>query len=74
MAWRGAIVLIVMALLAWQWFIHCPVLRGVIVAFVIISCSPSGVMMIVREQAAALGSLIAFPGHGAIGLGPRWLG
>ena len=44
--------------------------RDLAVAFVIVSCSPGGVVAIVREQVAAPGSLVAFAGRSVDGLDP----
>jgi hypothetical protein len=49
MAWRDAIVSIVMALLAQWWFTNYPVRYELPVAFTMVSCSSSGIMAIVRE-------------------------
>jgi hypothetical protein len=70
MAWRSAIVPVVSALLAWRWFTNCPVWCGLAASFIIVSCSPGGVVATVREQAAALGSLVAFSGRDAADLDP----
>jgi len=43
MAWRDALVLVMMALLARWWFANCPVQQELAMAFIIISCSPHGV-------------------------------
>jgi hypothetical protein len=81
MAWRDATVPFIMALLAWWWFTNYSAQHDLVTAFIIISCSPSGIMAIVWEQVAAPGSLVAFIGHSASGLGlglrsqnPRRLG
>jgi hypothetical protein len=70
MAWRSTTVSVVSALLAWRWFTNCPVWCGLATSFVIVSCSPGGVVATVREQAAALGSLVAFSGRDAADLDP----
>ena len=57
---RVATVPVVLALLAWWRFTNRPVWCRLAVSFVIVSCSPGGVVATVREQAAALGSLAAF--------------
>jgi len=64
----GATVPVVSALLAWWWFTNCPVWCHLAVSFVIVSCSPGGVMATVREKATALGLLAAFPAHDATDL------
>jgi hypothetical protein len=53
--WRGAIVLAVMTLLARWWFANHPMRRDLAVAFIIVSCSPEGV---VHELVAVLGSSV----------------
>jgi hypothetical protein len=58
------------ALLAQWWLINCPARRDLAVAFVIISCSLSGVVASAREQIAAPGSLAAFACHDTSGLDP----
>jgi ACR3 family arsenite efflux pump ArsB len=68
MAWHDATVPVITALLAWWWFTNCVAQCDLVMAFIIISCSPSGVMAIVWEQVAAPGSLVAFIGHSASGL------
>ena len=72
-SWRSATVPAVTALLARWWFTNCPARCGLAVAFIIVFCSP-GVVVTVREQVAALRSLVAFPGCGAAGLDPGWPG
>jgi hypothetical protein len=49
MVWRDATVPVVMTLLVWWWFTNCPARRGLAVAFIIITCSPSGVVATVWE-------------------------
>jgi hypothetical protein len=64
-AWRDATVPVVTA--RW-WLTNYPVRRGLAVAFVIISCSPGGVVASAREQMAAPRSLVAFACHDTSGL------
>jgi hypothetical protein len=66
-----AIVPVVTTLLAWWWFTNCPARCGLAVAFVIVSCSPGGVVAIVREQVAAPRSSVTFAGHDVDGIDPR---
>jgi hypothetical protein len=70
MSWRDAIVLAMMALLAWWWFANYPVRRDLVVAFVIVSCSPGGIVVTVWEQIATPRSSVAFASRGAGGLDP----
>ena len=48
---------VVEALLARRWFTNYPAQCGLVVVFVIVSCSPGGIMAIVLEQVATFGSL-----------------
>ena len=73
-AGRDVTVPIMSALLARRWFTNCPARRGLVVAFIIASCSPGGVVATVREQVAAPGSLAAFAGCDADGLDLRLRG
>ena len=73
-AWRDDTVSVVTALLTRWWFTNCPARRGLVVAFIIASCSPGGVVATVREQVAAPGSLAAFAGCDADGLDLRLRG
>jgi hypothetical protein len=52
-------------------FTDYPVWCGLAVAFVIVSCSPSGIVVTVREQVAVLRSWVAFLGHSIADLDPR---
>jgi hypothetical protein len=67
---HGAIVLAVLALWAQRWFANYPSRRGLIVAFVIVSCSPSGIVATVRGQMAASRSQVITSGHDARGFRP----
>jgi len=49
LAWHDPTVSVVMALLARWWFTNYPAGRGLVVVFVIVSCSPDGVVATVRE-------------------------
>jgi hypothetical protein len=80
-AWCDATVPVMTALLAQWWFTNCLARRDLVVAFVIVSCSPGGIVATVRVHVVALGSLVAFVGRstngidrGLRGQGPRWLG
>jgi hypothetical protein len=41
------------------------------VAFIIVSCSPGGIVATMRELVATLGSSVTFAGHGVGGLDPE---
>ena len=71
MVWHDATVSVVMALLAQWWFTNYPARRSLAVAFIIITCSPSGVVATVWEQVAAPESLVSFAGRDVRGLHPR---
>jgi hypothetical protein len=80
-AWHDATVPVVMALLVRWWFTNYPARRGLIVAFVIISCSPGGIVATVWEQVATRRSSVTFVGCITSGLNPGlrgrghwWLG
>jgi hypothetical protein len=70
MACHDATVLAMTTLLSWWWFTNYIATRDLVVAFVIVSCSLGGVVVIVWEQVAAPESSIAFAGHSASGLDP----
>jgi hypothetical protein len=55
MAWHDATAPVIAALSAWRWFTNCPARRGLAAVFVIVFCSPVGIVAIVREHVAALG-------------------
>jgi hypothetical protein len=74
MTWRDAIVPIVAVVLARWWFDNYPTQRDLVVAFIIVSCSPEDIMATITELVVALGSLVAFPSRGATGLDPGWPG
>jgi hypothetical protein len=48
-AWHDATLPVVTALLAWWWFANCLARQELVVASIIISCSPDGVVAIVRK-------------------------
>jgi hypothetical protein len=59
MVWRDATVSIASALLARWWFANRPIRHELAVAFIIVSCSPDGVVATVREQVATPRSSVA---------------